>query len=134
MWSHHSIQGWWSVMIKVKTNMRGVVPKVRKIATDERVGTFVASECQRLMSPYVPMDTGMLYQQVVIEPFSVTYTQNYAQKVYYGEDIDFNKEKHPLATAKWDVAMFSAKQSELAKTISEYIKRILTNMQKYLIG
>lgn len=111
-------------MISVKTDLRGVAPKVRKIASNDKVGTFIASECVRLMSPYVPMDTGMLYQQVVVEPFKVTYTQPYAKKIYFGTGFNFSTEKHPLATSHWDKAMFSAKKNELATEISEYIKRL----------
>lgn len=111
-------------MISVKTDLRGVPKKVKKIASDDRVGMFVASESARLMGPYVPMDTGMLYQQVVLEPFEVTYTQPYAEAIYNGEGYDFSKEKHPLATAKWDQAMISAKGIELANSITEYIKRL----------
>lgn len=110
--------------MKVKTEMAGVPRKIRKIATNNQVGLFLASEIERQMVPYVPMDTGMLYQTTQLEPFRVIYEQEYGKAMYYGEGLNFRREKHPLATAHWDRAMIVAKKNDIASAVSEYIKRL----------
>lgn len=109
--------------MRVKVNLAGVIPKIKTIASNRKVGLFLASTCERYMNPYVPMDTGMLAQNTVVEPFRVYYNQNYAADVYEGNGRNFHKDKHPLATAKWDEAMISAKRNQIAKEMTEYIKR-----------
>ena len=110
--------------MRVTIEFEGVRAKIKKIAHNDKVGYFMASEAERLMSPYVPMDTGMLYQNTVIEPWKVTYTQNYASRVYKGDRLNFSKEKHPLATSHWDVAMKASRGHELANSVTQYLKRL----------
>lgn len=109
--------------MRVKMDLSGVAPKIKRIAANRKVGLFLATTCERYMNPYVPMDTGMLAQNTVVEPFRVYYNQDYAKKVYNGTNRNFSKEKHPLATAKWDEAMISAKRNQIAKEVTEYINR-----------
>lgn len=84
---------------------------------------FAANEAFRLMTPYVPMDTGMLSQTVDIQPGEVHYKVPYAHKQYTGDNFHFSREKHPLATARWDEAMMAARGKDLAKAVEAYIKR-----------
>jgi hypothetical protein len=111
-------------MIIVKSDLKGVNKKIKQIATDDRVGKFVANEIDRLSAPYVPMDTGMLYQNTVIEPFRVTYTQPYAKRIYFGDSLNFNREKHPLATSHWDQVMMSARGYEITNALTQFIKKL----------
>lgn len=72
---------------------------------------------------YVPFRTGDLSQDVTITDQGVTYNRPYAVYPYNGEGMDFTKDHHPLATAKWEKAMAASKGQQLADDISDYIKR-----------
>lgn len=110
--------------MRVETDLKGVAKKIKQIANDERVGLFFTTEAGRLMDPYTPMDTGMLYQNKTITKNSITYEQNYAKPMFEGQGLNFSKEKHPLATAHWNDAMMSARGHELANTTTEYIRKL----------
>lgn len=84
---------------------------------------FLAETCAKEMNPYVPMDTGMLSQNYITEPFKVTYTSVYAHRQFNGDGFNFSKEMHPLATSHWDKAMVSAKKTKIAKEVTDYIKQ-----------
>lgn len=90
---------------------------------NEKAKLFAANEAFRLMTPYVPMDTGMLSQTVDVRPGEVHYKVPYANKQYNGENFNFSKEKHSLATARWDEAMTAARGEDLARAVNAYIKR-----------
>lgn len=108
----------------VKVNMGGAAAKVAKIAKDERLGLFLANEAASGMDKFVPMRTGALSEFTVIKPFSITYAAPYARYVYEGEGKNFSKNKHPLATAKWDKAYKDAGGvKKLAKAGTAYLRR-----------
>lgn len=90
---------------------------------DKQTMTYAHTRLHALCSPYVPMNTGMLDQAVEINNECVHYKVPYAHKVWDGDNINFSKDKHPLATARWEEAMKVAKGQQLADEITEYLKR-----------
>lgn len=112
-----------SLIKGTRTDFKRVPYKLDKIANSRKVGLFLASTCARYMNPYVPMKSGMLSQNVTIEPFTITYNQVYAHRLYEGNSFDFSHEKHPLATAHWDKPMVAARGKEIGKEVSEYIRQ-----------
>ena len=114
----------------------------------------------KMCDPYVPMYEGVLSQGVQIEKDKVIYPPPYAHYQYIGEvygpnipifedgvlvgffsppgqkkhptgrPINYNKEKHPLATKEWDKAMMDARGEEFLK----YVKDILMQRCKELYG
>ena len=107
----------------IKMDLSGVPVKISKICKSEKVGLYFAQQAERLMAPYVPMDTGMLVDNTTVEPFKVTYDSPYAHHIFEGHGLNFNKEKHPLATERWDNAMSVAKGSQLANEVSNFIRK-----------
>lgn len=97
---------------------------VNRICKSDKVGLFLANTCERYMNDFVPMDSGALAQNVTIEPFKVIYNSVYARKQFYGTGFNFSHEKHALATARWDMACSSAKGQQIAKELTEYLKRM----------
>ena len=80
------------------------------------------------MNPYVPMDTGTLANDSVRiianeKSAEVHYNTPYAAKMYYGDKLNFSKEKHPLASSHWDIEAMKSGREKLAAAVSEYIKR-----------
>lgn len=96
---------------------------LKRIVGNDKVGLFMAETCARYMDKYIPMDTGMLAQNYTTQPFEVTYNQLYAHKMFVGDGLNFNKEKHPLATARWDIACQNAKSNQIAREITEFVER-----------
>ena len=83
----------------------------------------IAKMIEMKMAPYVPMDTGALVQTTIVTRNSITYGVPYAKKMYNGDDLNFSREKHPLATSQWDKAMMIAKSSEVSRDAERIIKR-----------
>lgn len=96
---------------------------IKRLVNNDRVGLFMSETCARYMNPYIPMDTGMLAQNYETKPFEVTYNQPYAERMFYGTEFNFNQEKHPLATARWDNACQNAKATQIAKEVTTFIEK-----------
>ena len=77
---------------------------------------FLANECFRRMTKYVPRDTGLLSTTVTVRPGSVTYEQPYAHRQY-----TTNKGKG-LRGKYWDKKMLSAEKQLLVNDVSKYAK------------
>jgi len=59
----------------------------------------------KMCNPYVPFLNGPLSQTIEVSPQGVSYIQPYARRQYFGDDFNFTKDFHPLATSRWDEAM-----------------------------
>lgn len=104
-------------------------PKIMQKVTNQRVLLFSTAMWWQLTRPYTPRDTGRLEETAKIEPGRIIYNpvspetgEHYAQKVYYGEDINFHTTHNPYATHHWDRAAEQAgKKSDLYREINDYI-------------
>ena len=77
------------------------IPKAMKKIVNNEFWMFATSEWYRLISPYTPRDTGMLYQNVTIRPKEITYNAPYAKEVYT-TNKRYRKDKNPMAVCYWD--------------------------------
>ena len=84
---------------------------------------FAHYEFWRLYFPYVPMDTGTLAESVEITSEYVRHIVPYAAKIYYGDYMNFHKDRHPLATAHWDEVAMQTQREKLVRAIGNYMKR-----------
>ena len=95
--------------VMINLNQSKILNKV----TNDRFGLFVSQEWKRLIDPYTPRDTGALMgitgQTVDILPFKLHYKSKYAEKVYNGSNMNFQK-KNPYSTYEWDKAADRAGQ------------------------
>ena len=108
--------------VSVKVDIPNI-PKISKRIFSDSVRKYANTRLHAYCSPYVPMDTGMLDQTVDITPKYVHYKVPYANRVHVGENMNFSKDKHPLATSHWEKAAMTAKGQQLADEITAYIKR-----------
>ena len=97
-------------------------PKILEKVTSDKFGLFVSNEWKRLIDPYTPRDTGVLMgitgQTVDILPFKLYYKSKYAERVYNGSDMNFQK-KNPYSTYEWDVkASKSGQLNKLYRTLN----------------
>ena len=101
-------------------------PRIREKVTSDRFGRFVSLEWKRQIDPYTPLDTGVLMgktgQTVDILPFKLHYKSKYAEPVYYGYDMNFQK-KNPYSTYEWDKAAEKAGQKDkLYRTLNNALQ------------
>lgn len=90
----------------------------------ERTSLAMAVEWHRLYYPFIPFgDTEELASNVeyIYEDGKgkIHHKVPYAHKQYEGETHKFKKDKHPLATAKWDVAAENAGKKEALVRFTE---------------
>ena len=95
---------------------------------DDDVGGFLAETWAKIFEKYTPRDSGTLGQSYITEPWKVTYTQRYAHYQWQGvskkgKPLNYNKEKNMLAQSHWEEAAERDKSSEVARAVTEYIKR-----------
>lgn len=110
-------------MLIVKTTVKinsaedifnGIVTKEKRIAINRMI--------EQQIAPYVPMQTGALMDNTTVDETGITYNSPYAKRQYEGDDFNFSKEKHPLATAHWDKAAMASKGEEIRKNAGRILK------------
>ena len=139
--------------IKITADMRIKVDDYLEPVRSDKFWKYAAAQWHRLYKDWVPMKSGTLYQQVTIEPKTITHTAPYAHYAYegqmYGPNIpitegarvtgffsqpnrkkkptgkalQFSKQFHPKATAKWDQAAKPTQLPKLAKELEAYLNR-----------
>ena len=93
-------------------------PKILAKVTSDKFGLFVSNEWKRWIDPYTPRDTGTLEESAKLYPFQIHYITKYAEKVYYGKDLTFQK-KNPYSTYEWDIkASQSGQLDKLYRTLN----------------
>lgn len=92
------------------------------VRMDDDFGKYAAESWRKHIEPYVPYRTGRLCNDVTIRPWTITYNAPYASDVYNNVHMNFNKEKHPLATAKWDEVAMPAETDGFVQDLQSYLK------------
>ena len=133
------------MQIKVESNIN--VPKNLAKVRDEAFWLFGASTYHRLMSPYVPFETGTLDETVKIKGGEMkgeveyfaphahyiyegklmvdpetgsSYAKKDSKKVYTGKSLNISKKKHSLASARWDKAAEPTQKGKLIASMQSY--------------
>ena len=88
-------------MANVTIDTSGVSAKVAKM-TGSALLAFLASEARKGLDQYVPFRSGRLAASATSTPGVVTYSTPYARRVYYGDSLNFSRDRHPKARARWD--------------------------------
>ena len=106
-----------NISVKVQIDSARLAKAVKN---DTMLWTFAASTWHRLYQPYVPFRTGTLANLVTITSGQITHDAPYAKRCYEG-NFNFRKDKHPLATSKWDEAAQLSQFPKLIKSVQAYI-------------
>ncbi len=110
-------------MIKVSVSKKIDSSKLAKsIETDSNMLTYSAETFAELVDPYVPYRTGRLSKDVTIHAGSITYNAPYARKVYQS-NMNFRKDKHPLASSAWDKVALPQIRQQWEKSVQDYVNR-----------
>lgn len=88
----------------------------------------MAETWARIFQKYTPKKSGMLSQSYTIKPFLVTYNQKYSFYQWYGlskkgNPLNYSKEKNFLAQSHWEQAAERDRKDEVARAVTEYIRR-----------
>lgn len=128
--------------VKVKMNSTNRILKDHGLNKDGRVVRHLRDESDRLMNPFIPMDSGMLRRNKTYpNNYSIKYTSPYAKYQYYGKLMlsktgsswaklgekkvltSKNLKYHTSGTgAKWDKLMLQRHKNDLVKDVENYIK------------
>lgn len=123
--------------VKVKVDIpTAEILKSRGLGSDTGARKHLASEVKRLCDPYVPMQQGMLKNNVTIaaDGSQLVYTQPYAHYQYHGKVMAGRAPKHytgddltyhgaPMRGPQWDKRMLADKSQDLEKSLDAYIKK-----------
>ena len=113
--------------MKVRVEMKPSSQIVNRILDDD-VGRFLAETCAKIFEKYTPRESGALGQYYITEPWKITYDQKYAHYQWQGvskkgRPLNYSKEQNMLAQSHWEEAAERDKSSEVARAVTEYIKR-----------
>lgn len=86
--------------------------KLKRLAKRPDLGLRLATYLKTALNPYVPMRTGKLMRSGKPTPFKVTYQTSYARIVYYGSHLNFSKERHAKAMARWEKGFLASGGAE----------------------
>lgn len=100
-----------------------------------KVQKFFTQSCAVHMDKYVPMDTGTLAETTIIGRQTtgnvlsdrVIYTTIYAHYIWKGisrtgNELNYQLDKHPLATSHWEKKMWTAEGNDVIKEVQNYIR------------
>lgn len=79
---------------------------------------FLANDCFRRMTKYVPWDTGTLATTVTVQPGLVTYEMPYAHRQY-----ETNKGKG-IRGKHWDKKMLANENDIIVQELEAYVKKL----------
>ena len=86
----------------------------------------VMSEAYQMMyamcDPYVPYVTGQLANNVTVDSQGIHYLQPYAEDVYASNHYH-SQSVHPLASSRWDEAMYRDHKDEFDAKLTEIVNR-----------
>lgn len=137
--------------LKSKMQPASVIKARLGINPSGRIQKFFTNTCYKAMDEFVPMDNGDLRTIVAIDNNSITYEVPYARYQYYGKKMVMSNGKsayyspeygfwsnrgekktvtsedlhyHTPGTGPyWDKRMWSAKSSEVLRTVEEELRR-----------
>lgn len=117
-----------------------------RITQNNAVGQFTAQTWAKVFAKYTPMRQGILRSNYNTKPFQVIYNSPYAHYQWQGElyvaangsswakenevkhatgiPLNYSKEQNPYATSHWEQAAYRAYKNDVAKEVSEFIRRM----------
>ena len=132
--------------ISIKSNIN-VSKHLRKVRAPS-FWKYAANEWWKLITPFTPMETGTMSEQVTIKgeegsglieynapqahylykgelmvdpDTGSSYAKKGAKKVYTGTALVISKERHPLASKEWDKAAEPTQKPKLIDSMQKYV-------------
>ena len=91
-----------------------------------KVQVFATDRIIFRMRRYMPWLTGLTATSLtmVTGPAEITVNAPYAQKLYYGDHLNFTKTTNPLAGAHWDRTLMQYEGKVIAQEIEDYARSL----------
>ncbi len=118
------------VVIKVSGDLMKCVERFKHVVDAPQTKLELHQVLKDISDPYVPYNTGRLSENVTVNSDGITYHQPYARRVYYGDYMNFRKDKHPLATARWNEVAITDNEEEFNARCSDVIREAINNANK----
>lgn len=118
------------VVIKVSGDLMKCVNRIKYAVDAPQTKLELHQVLKDISDPYVPYDTGKLSENVTVSSGGVCYYQPYARRVYYGDYMNFHKDKHPLATSRWNEVAITDNETEFNARCNDVIKEAINNANK----
>lgn len=111
--------------MSVKLQPTSVIKARLGIEPNGRVQKFFTNACYRYMDKYVPMDTGMLRENVTLTANTITYEQPYAHAQYTGIVNGHAVQNYTTSGTGpyWDERMKSADLGNVIKETQDYFNK-----------
>ena len=109
------------ISVKIDVDLVHIKDRLESLLEDDTLRLAINNELARYCHPYVPYLHGPLSETVEVTPECVRYIQPYARRQYYGDDFNFTKDYHPLATSRWDEAMMRDRGEEFCNQVGKLI-------------
>lgn len=127
-------------MANVYVKPSEVLNSYLKMAKSPECMTFTLQTWYRYMLPYIPFDTGTLASGMRIADRAltdaealeamlgtidqqITFNAPYANRLYHGQNFNFNTEHHPLACAEWGRVSMDIHGSQITDEVAQFIKQ-----------
>lgn len=109
----------------VKMQPTSVIKANLGIEPNGKVQKFFTNTCYRYMDKYVPMDTGILRENVTLTTNTITYEQPYAHAQYVGIVNGHAVQNYttPGTGPYWDERMKSADLGNVIKETQDYFNK-----------
>lgn len=109
----------------VKMQPTSVIKANLGIEPNGKVQKFFTNTCYRYMDKYVPMDTGILRENVTLTTNTITYEQPYAHAQYVGIVNGHAVQNYttPGTGPYWDERMKSADMQNVVAEVQNFIDR-----------
>ena len=121
------------VKVTIQINDEALANKLQGLVDDADVMTEIHQMYAEVIDPWVPMDTGLLANDLVIDETGILYEAYdeadgyYAAKNYYDVSIKHRTTHHPLATAYWDKVAMQTEYERVKQKATEIIVRKANN-------
>lgn len=121
------------VKVTIQIDDEVINSQLQELIKDADVMTEIHEMYAEVIDPWVPMDTGLLANDLVIDETGILYEAYdeldgyYAAKNYYGVGIKHKKAHHPLATAFWDKVAMQTEYERVKQLATEIIIRKANN-------
>lgn len=109
--------------VKVHVDISNALQNSIKDLNNEATMLAIHNTLAKMCDPYVPYLYGPLSETIQVSANGVRYTQPYARRQYFGDSFNHTREKHPLASARWDEAMMRDHGDEFVQEVTQILER-----------
>ena len=109
----------------LEVEIRNNIPSNFANLITDKYKLFANNEFYRLYFDYVPADTLSLARNVNITKDGIRHKESYGYAIYNGNDMNFQEDIHPLASAEWDLVAYKSHKKVYLNTLQNALGRVV---------